>query len=97
MSDRWGKRGPIIALFGSIALVGYLILTIVGNDVSTSTRYAGTWFACCGTFPIVALNLTWVLNNSGNDSQKGSKVALVALVGQLTSFIGSSVFPDKDA
>jgi hypothetical protein len=64
---------------------------------STGARYAGVWLACCGTFPIVALNLTWVLNNSGNDSKKGSSVAIVALVGQLTSFIESSVFPNKDA
>jgi MFS family permease len=97
ISDRWGKRGPIIAFLASVALVGYLILTIVGNSVSTGARYAGIWFACCGTFPIVALNLTWILNNAGNDSKKGSSVAIVALVGQLTSFIGSSVFYDKAA
>lgn len=97
VSDRWGKRGPLIAVLATVSLIGYLNLTTVSNQMSVGARYVGVWFACCGTFPIVALNLTWILNNVGNDSKKGSAVAVVAIVGQLTSFIGSSVFPDKDA
>ncbi|RDW94453.1 hypothetical protein BP5796_00216 [Coleophoma crateriformis] len=92
VSDRWGKRGPLIAFFGALSFLGYLMLLVT---TKTSVRYAGVFFACCGTFPIVALNLTWVLNNLGSDSKKGASLAVVATVGQLTSFLGSAVFPNS--
>lgn len=95
ISDRWGKRGPLIALFGCFGLLGYLLLLLVPNH-NVGPRYAGIVFACMGTFPVVSLNLTWVLNNLGSDSKKGASLAVVATIGQLTSFIGSSVFPAKD-
>lgn len=92
VSDRWGKRGPLIAFFGALSFLGYLMLLV---STRTGVRYAGVFFACCGTFPIVALNLTWVLNNLGSDSKKGASLAVVATVGQLTSFLGSAVFSNS--
>lgn len=97
ISDRWGKRGPLIAFFGAVGLLGYLLLLLVKKEVSVGARYAGVFFACCGTFPVVSLNLTWVLNNLGSDSKKGACLAVVATLGQLTSFLGSAVFPDSAA
>lgn len=95
VSDKWGKRGPLIAGFSAMGVVGYTLLLAVKEN--TAARYAGAWFATCGIFPVVALNLTWILNNLGSDSKKGAAVAVVATVGQTTSFLGSSVFPDKAA
>jgi MFS family permease len=97
ISDRWGKRGPLIAFLGCVSLVGYLILTLVSNEQSVGARYGGIWFTCCGVFPIAALNLTWILNNLGSDSKRGGSIAVVATIGQLTSFLGSAVFPNKFA
>lgn len=97
ISDRWKKRGPIMAIYGAIGLLGFLLLLLVDVTASAGARYAGIIFACMGTFPVVALNLTWILNNLGSDSKKGASLAIVATVGQLTSFIGSSVFPSTAA
>lgn len=94
-SDRWGKRGYIVSGFAAMGGVGYLLLTLVHN--SNGVRYLGIWFAACGVFPALAINITWLLNNQGGDSRRGAGMALLAIIGQCSSFVSSSVFPDEDA
>ncbi|KAH8648832.1 major facilitator superfamily domain-containing protein [Ilyonectria robusta] len=79
------------------AVVGYLLLTLVRDGSQTGVRYAGIWFAACGIFPSLALNITWLLNNQGGDSKKGAGLAMLATLGQCSSFVSSTVFPDRDA
>jgi hypothetical protein len=38
-----------------------------------------------------------MLNNQGGESKKGAGMALLAVFGQCSSLISSSVFPDSDA
>lgn len=97
VSDRWGNRGYVVTFFASMGTVGYLILTCVQDESKTAARYAGVWLATCGIFPSLAINITWLLNNQGGDSKKGAGMALLAIFGQCSSFISSSVFPDADA
>jgi hypothetical protein len=42
-------------------------------------------------------NITWLLNNQGGESKKGAGMAMLAIFGQTSSLISSSVFPDSDA
>lgn len=97
VSDRYGKRGYIISAFSAMSVVGYLLLTLVRDGSQTGVRYAGIWFAACGIFPSLALNITWLLNNQGGDSKKGAGLAMLATLGQCSSFVSSTVFPDRDA
>ncbi|KAJ6051470.1 hypothetical protein N7499_010834 [Penicillium canescens] len=97
LSDRWGNRGILISIFASIATIGYLLLTCVQDETKTAARYAGIWLATCGIFPALALNVTWMLNNQGGESKKGAGMALLAVFGQCSSLISSSVFPNSDA
>lgn len=97
VSDRWGNRGLVITFFASMGTVGYLILTCVENETQTGARYAGVWLATCGIFPALAINITWMLNNQGGESKKGAGMALLAVFGQCSSLVSSSVFPDSDA
>ncbi|KAJ6183949.1 hypothetical protein N7519_005250 [Penicillium mononematosum] len=97
LSDRWGNRGILITLFASMATIGYLLLTCVQDESKTAARYAGIWLATCGIFPALALNITWLLNNQGGESKKGAGMAMLAIFGQTSSLISSSVFPDSDA
>jgi MFS family permease len=97
LSDRWGNRGILITLFASMATIGYLLLTCVQDESKTAARYAGVWLATCGIFPALALNITWLLNNQGGESKKGAGMAMLAIFGQTSSLISSSVFPDSDA
>ncbi|KAJ6118492.1 hypothetical protein N7471_013112 [Penicillium samsonianum] len=97
LSDRWGNRGILITLFATMATIGYLLLTCVKDESNTAARYAGVWLATCGIFPALALNITWLLNNQGGESKKGAGMAMLAIFGQCSSLISSSVFPDSDA
>ncbi|KAJ5313448.1 ATP synthase subunit 9 [Penicillium atrosanguineum] len=97
VSDRWGNRGYVVTFFALMGTAGYLILTCVQDESNTATRYAGVWLATCGIFPSLSINITWLLNNQGGDSKKGAGMAMLAIFGQCSSLISSSVFPDADA
>lgn len=95
-SDRFGKRGFLVTGFAAMGAAGYLILTLVQEESRTGARYAGIWLATCGVFPPLALNVTWMLNNQGGDSKKGIGMAVLATLGQCSSFVSSAVFPSSD-
>ncbi|KAF6812426.1 major facilitator superfamily transporter [Colletotrichum sojae] len=61
-----------------------------------AARYAGIVLASCGVFPAMCINITWLLNNQGGDSKKGAGLAILATLGQCSSFVGSVVFPSSD-
>jgi MFS family permease len=96
-SDRYGKRGYIVAGFGTMATVGYLLLAVIEDEDQTGARYAGVWLACCGIFPALCINITWLLNNQGGDSKRGAGLGILATFGQCSSFVSSALFPSKDA
>lgn len=94
VSDKWSSRSAAIIIFSSLATAGYLLLTLTQ---STAARYAGIWLATCGVFPALALNITWLLNNQGGESKKGTGMAILGVFGQCSSFVSSTVFPNADA
>ncbi|KAF4629374.1 hypothetical protein G7Y89_g8770 [Cudoniella acicularis] len=96
-SDRYGMRGFVVAGFSTMGLIGYLLLALVKDLENTGPRYLGVWLACCGIFPALAINITWLLNNQGGDSKRGAGLAVLATVGQCSSFVSSAVFPTSAA
>ncbi|KAK2034861.1 major facilitator superfamily transporter [Colletotrichum zoysiae] len=96
ISDRYSKRGYVVASFATLGTVGYLILTVVRDANRTGLRYAGIWFAACGIYPALVINVTWILNNQGGDSKRGAGLAILAVFGQCSSFVSSTVFPSTD-
>jgi hypothetical protein len=86
----------VITFFATLGTIGYLILVCVQDELNTGARYTGVWLATCGIFPALAINITWLLNNQGGESKKGAGMAVLAIFGQCSSFISSSVFPDTD-
>ncbi|KKY18722.1 putative permease of the major facilitator superfamily [Diplodia seriata] len=94
VSDRHGRRGFIVAAFGALGTAGYLVLALVRDD--EQARYAGIWLAACGAFPALCINITWLLNNQGGDSKRGAGLAVLAVLGQCSSFLSSVVFPESD-
>lgn len=96
VSDRFGKRGFIVAGFAAMGAVGYLVLVLVRDEGATGARYAGIWLAACSVFPALCINITWLLNNQGGDSKRGAGLAILAIFGQCSSFLSSVVFPEED-
>jgi MFS family permease len=97
LSDRYGKRGYIIATSATIGAVGYLLLAVIQDEHKTGARYTGVWLAACGVFPALSINMTWLLNNQGGDPKRGAGLALLATIGQCSSFVSSPLFPTTDA
>lgn len=96
ISDRWGRRGLVIAVSAAVGMVGYLILATVQDESKTGVRYLGVWLATCGIFPALCINITWLLNNQGGDSKKGAGMAILAVFGQCSSFVSSTAFPNTE-
>ncbi|KAJ6439939.1 MFS transporter [Purpureocillium lavendulum] len=96
-SDRFGRRGLVIAGTSALGVVGYGLLAAVRDADRAGTRYAGVWLAACGVFPALCINVTWGLNNQGGDSKKGAGLAIFLTLGQCSSFVSSVVFPESDA
>lgn len=97
LSDRLGNRSFVMIFFALMGTAGYLILTCVQDETKAGARYAGVWLATCGIFPALAINVTWLLNNQGGESKKGVGMAILAIFGQCSSLISSSVFPNTAA
>lgn len=95
-SDKYGKRGWFVAVFATMATVGYLMLAVIQDEAKTGQRYAAIYFAALGIFPALSINITWLLNNQGGDSKKGAGLGILATFGQCSSFISSTLFPSSD-
>lgn len=95
-SDRYGMRGFIVTGGSVMATAGYLILVLIRDESKIAARYAGVFLASCGIFPAMCINITWLLNNQGGDSKKGAGLAILATLGQCSSFMSSVVFPASD-
>ncbi|RSM20164.1 hypothetical protein CDV31_000959 [Fusarium ambrosium] len=96
-SDKFGHRGFVIAGCSAMAGVGYLLLAIVEDTNRMNIRYLGIWFAVMGVFPSLTLNITWLLNNQGGETKRGIGIAVIAILGQCSSFLSSAMYPKKDA
>ncbi|PLB52092.1 permease of the major facilitator superfamily [Aspergillus steynii IBT 23096] len=96
ISDKWGRRGLVIAISATVGTIGYLILAAVQDEKKSGVRYLGVWLATCGVFPALVINVTWLANNQGGDSKKGAGLAILLIFGQCSSFVSSSAFPDSE-
>ncbi|KAL2679132.1 hypothetical protein Neosp_009893 [[Neocosmospora] mangrovei] len=96
-SDKFGHRGFVIAGCSAMAGIGYLLLAIVEDTNKMNIRYLGIWFAVMGVFPSLTLNITWLLNNQGGETKRGIGIAVIAILGQCSSFLSSAMYPKKDA
>jgi hypothetical protein len=71
----------------AVGITGFIVL------ISTSTpgaRYVGTFFAAIGTFPAIALSITWNANNiSDSPTKRAVSVALQSSCGSFGGVIGS--------
>ncbi|KAL1655363.1 hypothetical protein SLS61_002250 [Didymella pomorum] len=94
-SDKYGKRGWFVAGFATLGTLGYLMLVAIQDESKTGPRYVAIYFATCGIFPALAINITWLLNNQGGDSKRGAGLGILATFGQCSSFVSSTLFPSR--
>jgi len=68
IADRTQQRGLMLVALSIVGGVGYIMLA---TTQSVGSRYAGTFLAAGGVFPIIANILPWVENNQGTDTRRG--------------------------
>lgn len=93
-ADRTQQRGLVIMVMSMVGGIGYIMLA---SSHSVGVRYAGTYFAAAGVFPVIANILPWVMNNQGTDTRRGAGMVMLNLVGQCGPLLGTRVYPASGA
>jgi hypothetical protein len=97
-SDRMQTRSTFIMLHSLLATLGYGTVAICGYIKSSSTiiPYIALYPAVAGFFSAITIIITWTLNNQQTDSQKGTGMAILNVIGQMGPLVGTSIFPEGD-
>ncbi|KAJ7034654.1 MFS general substrate transporter [Mycena alexandri] len=93
-SDKVQMRGPFILGIAVIGIVGYAVWY---GTKSATAGYIAAFLACSGTFPNIALILSWAGNNTGGDLKRSVVLAMVIGLGNLGGVASSFVFRAQDA
>lgn len=96
-SDRLQSRSKFIILHSVLATIGYSTIAILGYYKSDKTilRYLALYPATAGFFSAITIIITWTLNNQASDSQKGTGMAILNIIGQIGPLVGTSIFPEE--
>lgn len=97
-SDRWQTRSSFIMLHSVLATMGYGTVALSGylRSESTLLRYVALFPAVAGFFSAITIIITWTLNNQETDSQKGTGMAVLNVIGQMGPLVGTSIFPEEE-
>jgi MFS family permease len=97
-SDRLQSRSTFIILHSLLATLGYSTIALCGRyrNPNIWIRYIALFPAAAGFFSAITIIITWIINNQQSDSQKGTGVAIMNVIGQLGPLVGTSIFPEED-
>jgi MFS family permease len=94
ISDRTRCRGLFVAGVMMVSCTGWIILlTVVDNQ---HARYFATFLLVMGSFAAVPLTLSWVSNNSANESQRAVELGMLNGIGQCFAILASFIFPSDE-
>ncbi|KUI52957.1 hypothetical protein VP1G_00408 [Cytospora mali] len=93
VGGRTQQRGIMIGCLSLLGCAGYVMLAVTKT---VSVRYAGVFLAAAGVFPAIANILSWVLNNQRSDTKRGTGIAILNIIGQCGTLLGTRIFPKED-
>lgn len=93
LSDKKGVRGPFILVSEALAIIGFAVLL---GTKQAKYGYMGTFFTCAGTYSTVPVLLSWASNNTGGDTKRGVRIALMVGLGNLGGICSSFVYRNQD-
>lgn len=93
VSDKKGVRGPCALASQTLAIIGFAVLL---GTTQAKYRYLGTFFTCSGTYATVPNLLAWASNNTGGDTKKGVRIAMMVGLGNLGGICSSFVYRNQD-
>ena len=89
VSDKKGFRGPCILVSEALAIIGFGVLNTTRE---AKYSYMATFFTCTGTYSTVPVLISWASNNTGGDTKKGVRIALMVGIGNLGGICSSFVY-----
>ncbi|KAK4896879.1 hypothetical protein LTR27_005126 [Elasticomyces elasticus] len=101
LSDRFRSRSVPMMLHAVMAMSGYIFLAVagslrVGHTLEHILRYLAVFPICAGFFSLVAIVITWTVNNQPSDEGKGTGMAMLNIIGQMGPLLGTRLYPDVD-
>ena len=93
-SDRTHCRGLFVAGVMMVSCTGWTILLAVADN--QHARYFATFLLVMGSFAAVPLMLSWVSNNSANESQRAVELGMLNGIGQCFAILASFIFPSDE-
>ena len=94
LSDRFRCRGLFVAGAMMISCTGWIILLAVVDN--QHARYFASFLLVMGSFAAIPLNLSWVSNNSANESQRVVEFGILNAIGQCFAILASFIFPSGE-
>ena len=97
ISDRLCNRAYPLALVALCAMIGYILLALAKPlNLSNIVRYLCLFPITAGFFSAVTLVIVWTLDNQQSNEGKGTGVALLNMIGQIGSLLGSNLYPKSN-
>jgi len=93
LSDKYKVRGPLILCSQSLAIIGFAVLL---GTKKAKYGYMATFFTCSGTYATVPVLLSWASNNTGGDTKKAVRIALMVGLGNLGGICSAFVYRNQD-
>ncbi|KAF9466736.1 major facilitator superfamily domain-containing protein [Collybia nuda] len=94
VSDKLQSRGIFVAIFTSIAGIGYLLLLTVHSN--NHIRYFATFCITSGTYTSISIIIAWFAHNLGSETKKATGIPLFMAIGQCGSVLGSHIYPKTE-
>ncbi|CEI88835.1 hypothetical protein RMCBS344292_03212 [Rhizopus microsporus] len=92
-SDRTLQRGYHIIGVCFLGILGYIFLLA---SLNVGLRYTGAILVACGIYPIIPLTLSWVSNNQLGHTKRGVAIAMVSMIAQCFSMLGTQIYRTED-
>lgn len=89
LSDKFQMRGPFILASQLLAIIGYAVLR---GTTKPKYGYLALFFCASGVYSTVPLLISWASNNTGGDTKKAVRIALMVGLGNLGGICSSFVY-----
>ena len=80
-------------LYGLFVTGGINLLAVINNNYA---RYFATFLVVMDSFSAIPLTLSWVFNNSANESQRAVELGMLYSIDQCLAILASFSFPTSE-
>ncbi|KEF51441.1 uncharacterized protein A1O9_12590 [Exophiala aquamarina CBS 119918] len=94
IGDKTRRRGYCGVAVASLAIIGFSLLL---SDVKTPVKYAATFLAAMGIYPIIPNSVSWLANNTEGMYKRGFTLGFAMCFANIQGVAVSNVYRGMDA